>query len=36
MWSIILSILVGMTIWQGIALILFLTANERKCKIFLY
>lgn len=30
MWPIILSILVGMIIWQGIALILFLTANERK------
>lgn len=31
MWSIILSVLVGMIIWQGMALILFLTANERKC-----
>lgn len=31
MWFIILSILVGMIIWQGIALILFLTANEKKC-----
>lgn len=31
MWPIILSVLVGMIIWQGMTLILFLTANEKKC-----